>query len=128
MRSSLINRALNREELISKNNMRSSIWELSKQVLWRHKSRVRWIKLGDRNTKYFQALANKRFRRNFVGSTIMDGRILVDPRQIKGGAIDYVSKIFEEKEWVSLRLMRPLESPCPCLKEGNWKNNFQRKR
>ena len=30
----------------------------------------------------------------------MDGRILVDPSQIEEEAVDYVSKIFEEEEWV----------------------------
>ena len=95
-------RALNLDELISKKNLRPSIWELSRQaeVLWRQKSVVKWIKLGDRNIKYFQAFGNNRLGRNFVGSIIMDGMILVDPSQIKGGAVDYVSKIFEEKEWV----------------------------
>ena len=69
------------------------------EILWRQKSRINWLKLGDNNTKYFQAFANNRFRKNFVGPMVMGGNVLVESNQIKQGAVTCFSTMFEKLDW-----------------------------
>lgn len=50
-------------------------WTKWGKVFWRQQSR--------RNTKYFQPVANNRFRRNFLGSIESEGMVYDDPGQIR---------------------------------------------
>jgi hypothetical protein len=38
------------------------------EVSWRQKSRVKWLKEGDKNTKFFQQTANANRRNNYIES------------------------------------------------------------
>ncbi|KAK3218535.1 hypothetical protein Dsin_012505 [Dipteronia sinensis] len=40
--------------------------------MWRPKSRVKWLKEGDSNTKFFHVLANGRKRQNFIDDICFD--------------------------------------------------------
>lgn len=73
------------------------------ESLWRQKSRVNWLKLGYKNTRFFQAIANNRYRRNMVGSVKAYGRLLEDPKDIKTTAVDHFSFNFTGE-----RLIRPV--------------------
>ncbi|XP_058203081.1 uncharacterized protein LOC131317559 [Rhododendron vialii] len=57
----------------------------------------RALKLGDKNTRFFQISANNRFKRNLVGSIRVDGSVLVDPGQIKVAATKYFRVNFTEE-------------------------------
>jgi hypothetical protein len=37
---------------------------------WRKRCTIRWVKLGEHNTKFFHAKATERFRRNFISSLV----------------------------------------------------------
>lgn len=57
-------RQLNQEEKVLRCKAKTEFWRLSRltETLWRQKSRLNWMKLGDKNTRYFQSIANNRFR------------------------------------------------------------------
>lgn len=78
---------------------RNELWAVSRMAesMWKQKSRVNWVKLGDRNTRFFQIVANNRFRRNIMGAVKVEGRMVEDPRDIKAEAVKYFESIFQEE-------------------------------
>ncbi|KAK3230652.1 hypothetical protein Dsin_002533 [Dipteronia sinensis] len=66
---------------------------------WRQKSRVRWLKEGDKNTKLFHLLANDRKRRNFIGDITVEGEVLSNPHQIRGGGFEHFKNHYKNVVW-----------------------------
>lgn len=95
------------EEKAAKCKAKAEFWKLSRvsESMWRQKSRLNWMKFGDKNTRYFQTIANNRFRRNLVGSIEVNGRLLEDPGEIKLAAAEYFENNFKEKGRVRPRLV-----------------------
>ncbi|KAK2665801.1 hypothetical protein Ddye_004375 [Dipteronia dyeriana] len=60
-----------------------------KEQIWRQKSRVQWLKEGDKNSKYFNCLANSRRRINYIGEITIDGCTFSDPSTVKEEIKDF---------------------------------------
>ena len=60
---------------------------------WLQKSRVHWLKEGDRNTYFFHLVSKIRRRRNNISKLKFEGREVDDPRLIKEGIFNHF-KIF----------------------------------
>lgn len=65
--------------------------------LWRQKSRVNWIKLGDRNTRFFQITAKNRYRKNLIDSIRVDGSFIEEPNLIKSAAVNHFNEGLKEE-------------------------------
>lgn len=64
-------------------------------TMWAQRSRLLWVKNGDRNTKYFHTQATKRFRRNgVVGIRDEQNTWKVQPEEITKVLIDYYKALF----------------------------------
>ncbi|XP_058180157.1 uncharacterized protein LOC131298697 [Rhododendron vialii] len=92
-------RHLTEEEKTTRCKTRTEFWRLSRlsESLWRQKSRVKWLKLGDKNTRFFQVIANYRFKRNMVGFVKVDGSIIEELGDIKEAAVVYFRSNFKEE-------------------------------
>ena len=65
------------------------------EIRWNQRSRVDWLKLGDRNTQYFNHRASQRKRKNEIrGLWDKDGRWCEDMGDIANIAIEYFSELF----------------------------------
>jgi hypothetical protein len=54
----------------------------AKRSYWRQRSTIRWVKLGDENTKLFHSIASHNFRRNHISPLLLpDGSLVVEHEQ-----------------------------------------------
>ena len=65
-------------------------------MFWRQKSRVLWLREGDRNSKYFHALVKQRRARNRITQLLDEnGNVVKDEEGLVAIATSYFRKIFE---------------------------------
>ena len=77
--------------------LRDDIQQLQgkEECMWKQRSRNRWLKEGDRNTKYFHYRANQRNRRNLIVGLEDDNGIWVDDETGLAKVVEgYFEKIF----------------------------------
>jgi hypothetical protein len=77
-------RALVDGELLKKSEIVSELerCSLMDEVSWRQKSRVTWLKEGDKCTKLFHSIANSNKRYNSMDSLLIGDSISSDPTEI----------------------------------------------
>lgn len=70
-----INRQLVPHEMMTRKKLQEELWAaaLSHESLMRQKARVRWIKEGDCNSRYFHLLMNSKRTNNAVKGVHIDG-------------------------------------------------------
>ncbi|XP_019255137.1 PREDICTED: uncharacterized protein LOC109233726 [Nicotiana attenuata] len=81
-------------------NLQSQIQQLAKieEVSRRQKLRCLWLKDGDRNTKYFQKMANARRRNNCIDRLQMGEVIIEDKEEIKSEILNLYQQLYTENE------------------------------
>jgi hypothetical protein len=77
-------RTLGAEESMKKAEIVSELerFTLMEEVSWRQKSRILWLKEGDKCTKFFHTMANSNRRRNSIDSLLIDGTIFTNRLEI----------------------------------------------
>ena len=88
----------NREEFI-KASKELDEWLRRQEIYWAQRSRVNWIKHGDKNTKNFHLKASQRRQRNLIQG-IMDpqGKWLEELEDVAGVAVQYFTDLFFESQ------------------------------
>jgi hypothetical protein len=69
---------------------------LQEEISWRQKSRVRWLKEGDKCTKFFHQVASANRRNNSIESLIVNGSPTSDPACIGEHVVNYYESLFSE--------------------------------
>ena len=77
-------RALGSEEISKKGEVSRELEAclLMEEVSWRQKSRILWLKKGDKCTKYFHSMANSHRRYNSIDSLMIEGNYLIIRRRL----------------------------------------------
>ncbi|KAF2302890.1 hypothetical protein GH714_010306 [Hevea brasiliensis] len=70
-----------------------------KESLWRPKSRVQWVKEGDKNTKFFHLAASNRRRKNFIGCIKTSSGMVTDVNGIRAEAVNDFTALFSESDY-----------------------------
>ncbi|XP_057425790.1 uncharacterized protein LOC130719169 [Lotus japonicus] len=89
------NVGLSIEETKERQQVQAEFWRIAKlnESLLFQKSRLRWIKEGDMNTKYFHSIVNWKRKTDSIVGLVMDGSWVEDVTRVK----ERVKEFFEEK-------------------------------
>lgn len=88
------------------------------EIMWRQRSRVQWLKEGDRNTKIFHARASQRRRRNgIVGITDTLGYWVTNQKAIAQVAGQYFESIFSSSNPTDDDIFAILDQVSPKVTE-----------
>ena len=66
------------------------------EICWRQKSRVTWLKEGDKNTKYFHKVANSHRRHNAIRNLYINGVLTLDQEAIKAEILGFYQHLYIE--------------------------------
>lgn len=83
--------------LQEKNNLKQELNSayLEEEVFWKQKSRIQWLRSGDKNTKYFHGITKARRNRNTIHSISDENGVLQrGTQQIAQVAQDYFQKLY----------------------------------
>lgn len=91
-------KSLEEIEISSRKQLQMELWQWLKtrESYWAQNSWSQWLKEGDKNTKYFHAIATMRRRQNSIEQICVGDSIIEDPVSIKKEAVNFFSKIFKE--------------------------------
>lgn len=70
-------------------------WLKAESIHWKQKSKIRWLKDGDRNTKFFHLSAKSRSTINRIDKISVDGIIIEDAEQIRIEASSVFSNLIQ---------------------------------
>jgi hypothetical protein len=89
-------RALGGEEITKKAEVVSELESSSllEEVSWRQKSRVLWLKEGDKCTKFFRSIASSKRRYNSIDSLLTDRRLSSNQAEINEHIGQLYQKLF----------------------------------
>ena len=86
------------------------------ELLWFQKSREKWVRYGDQNTKFFHIQTIMRQKRNKIhGLFLKDGIWSVDPLALQEEALNLYKRLFSVEGMVDLIAMG--EIPVPRLSQ-----------
>nr|XP_016450704.1 PREDICTED: uncharacterized protein LOC107775483 [Nicotiana tabacum] len=95
-------RSLNEEETHKKTSLMLEFEENARkeEIAWRQRSRVLWLKEGDRNTKFFHRTANAHKRYNNIDKLQVNRETVENLEDITREIISFYQKLYiEAEEW-----------------------------
>eukprot|EP00253_Pinus_taeda_P031160 PITA_31160 len=86
------------------------------EILWRHKSRIKWLREGEINTKFFhQAMIKHRQRNKILSIKYKDGNRVVEQAEIEQVLIDHHKEILKEPQVDRIHAIQEIFSAIPGL-------------
>ncbi|CAM9000522.1 unnamed protein product [Rhodiola kirilowii] len=101
-------------------------WLAREEYLWRQRSRIQWLKKGDRNTAFFHAKASQRRVTNTIDMLLWEGTEITELPEILKVTGEYFDKIFaSSREGTSQNWLSSL-GIIPCLLSEDMKEALLR--
>lgn len=99
-------KALTDDELLQKTNLAMVFEEVAKneEISRKQRSRIQWLKYGDKNTNFFSQNCYCSQEINSINTLEVDGVIATDPEEIKDSAQSFYQDLYKETEPLSLQL------------------------
>ena len=97
-------RGLSERETELKNEVKETFkkWVLLEETHWRQLSREPWLKEGDKNTGFFQRMANAHWRNNSLDRIKINGVELAEEQEVSEGIVNaFQQQLLEELGWTA---------------------------
>ena len=90
---------LSQAEVELKKSLQEQLWSaaLAYESMLRQKSRVKWIREGDRNSAYFHRMINHRRRINAIQGLLIAGEWVQEPTRVKNAVLNHFKHRFSEQ-------------------------------
>ena len=77
---------------------KASLWSLYKleEQAWQQKTRIKWLQMGDRNTKFFHIMASHRRNVNTINKLVIHGSEVVNLGVLKSVIADHFESHFNQ--------------------------------
>eukprot|EP00253_Pinus_taeda_P004070 PITA_04070 len=86
------------------------------EILWRQKSRIKWLREGERNTKFFhQAMIKHRQRNKILSIKDKNGNRVVEQAEIEQVLMDHHKEILSEPQADKMQAIQEIFSAIPRL-------------
>jgi hypothetical protein len=108
------------EEVALRKNLFAQMWHLkiSKESILAQRSRTRWLKEGDSNSRYFHACIKSRKKKNFIRALRVGDEWLETPSLIRNATVEFFAHHFASEQW-SRPQLDGLEFPMLTAAENN---------
>jgi hypothetical protein len=94
------------EDVELRKNLFAQMWHLkiSKASVLAQRSRSKWLKEGDKNSRYFHACINSRGKKNFIRALRVGDEWLETPSLIRNATVEYFTNHFAADHWARPKL------------------------
>ncbi|GMJ13795.1 hypothetical protein HRI_005048700 [Hibiscus trionum] len=105
LENEIIKKGMSAERREEIRTLKSALWAKFKREEreWAQKSRVRWLKDGNKNTKFFHITASIRRSRNLIPSVKVGNKLVENPGSIAKAFVDYFSENFNKKYTIPMK-------------------------
>uniref|UniRef100_A0A803NVQ6 Chloride channel protein n=1 Tax=Cannabis sativa TaxID=3483 RepID=A0A803NVQ6_CANSA len=94
---------------------------LKEETYWKQRSRIQWLQLGDKNTRFFHKFASNRKRSNRIDSlTSEDGTVCHDPESILSLIQSFYSNLFTSQSPQDLDIEAAIPDPLPLPEPSHY--------
>ncbi|GKU88292.1 hypothetical protein SLEP1_g2574 [Rubroshorea leprosula] len=89
------------EDILLRREGFSELWEAwqRREVAWKQKTMLDWVKQGDANSKLFHRIASGNRNRKLIRGLYKNGSWMEEPNTVKQEVRDYFKNIFQEEKW-----------------------------
>ncbi|GKU86141.1 hypothetical protein SLEP1_g705 [Rubroshorea leprosula] len=88
-------------EIVKRQEGFFEMWDClrKRELIWKQKSRSKWVREGDANTCFFHRVANGRRAQNSIAGLMCDGVWIEDPDVVKNETVKYFRSLFQGDSW-----------------------------
>ena len=96
---------LSDDQRFSLAKLKSDLWCLYRREKqsWFQKSRLDWIKLEDRNTRFFHLIASNRHRSNSIEKVLVNGKEIHQLEEFHAEVVKHFSKLYSNNPFLKLK-------------------------